>query len=328
MEKINRRSFLKGSLATASVAFGSGLFATVKAPSSEAKSRKFKVAILNNIRFNVADKVSVLVPVPLQSKIQHPKNLEVSGNYNSHSLLKKDNVPLVEVNWTKRGLRHARVNYEVEVSFAKDSIEEPIFNESNRYIRTDGEIQAIANKIVKFNKSDEAIARAAFSYVVRNINSACGANYEGIRNIRANDGRLLLRGDNLNASSVFVALCRACGLKATEAFGISFGNGRFGAEIQPHEFYTRSVVKINNTWVPNDVLLSINGYDNGNMSAFKAGFNTWDNNWALLNYARDLPIHLNDKDEILNTFYRPYGSADGVSLANYDRSHFDNILQA
>lgn len=326
---MKRRDFLKGISAGACL-LGTSCF-VFASESCESRDRKFTLSFVNKAQFSNADKLSIYLPLCLSNKTQIPRNLIVEGNYTNYKLIGEKSTPLLQAKWAKTdGWLEAELRVDMMVNILETSsvsIPDGDYLSENRYIRTDGEVANIVNKIVGDIGSPIQKAQIIFAWVANNISLDMGQNQDGIRGIYSKDGTLIMRGDNINASSVFVAMCRACKIPATEAFGISLDSGRYNLNPSVSSPYTRSAILIDGKWIPNDVILAI-ANDNKSKKALVYSFSTWDNNWALFNFSRDHSLSINSENLLFNTVQFAFSYADSVNLRNYQANHFNYSVYA
>lgn len=334
---MKRRDFLKGLSAGAGACLlGTSYFAHAK-ESKEAKERRFNLNLVSSAQFNNANELKLYLPLCLSNETQIPRNLKIEGNYASYELIGEKSTPLLYAKWNvkEENAQEAKsIEAKLGVNIAVDIKETKILNvpegdyiSQNRYIRTDGEIANIVNSLVKDTQSPIQKAQTIFAWISNNISLSMAQNQDGIRGIYSKDGRQIMRGDNINASSVFVAACRACGIPAVEAFGFSLDSGRYNLNPKQSQPYTRSAILINNQWIPNDVILAI-ASNNQSRNILNYSFKTWDNNWALFNFSRDHNLLINNENLLFNTVQFAFGFADSVNLRNYQINHFNHAIYA
>ncbi|PAF51717.1 hypothetical protein BKH43_00295 [Helicobacter sp. 13S00401-1] len=334
MKGINRRSFLKGTaLGAGSLVLGSSYIVNANEATKEAGTRTFSLNLQNNMKFGYTENAKVWIPLAYTNATQRPRNLKVEGNYDGYTLSNNHLVPLLEASWTGKkedSLHLVKVGLNLDIDLAKNlNLPEGDYLHCSRDVRVDRNVKLIADAVTKLALTDEQKARNLFGWVIANVDSKNAKDKRGIRTIYAKDGSELLKGNNISASSVFVALCRACGIEASEAFGLTLDSGRFNLADASRRVYTRSAIKLNNKWVPNDIQLAINGsktLEQHKVANF--AFNTWDNNWALLNFSRDYEIHNSYETKLLSTLQVAYGVVDGATMSHFDKDHTNYNIQA
>ncbi len=334
MNPISRRTFIKGTCASIGAVAMSSVFAEAKNATLDS-IRDFTLHSQHTINFYTTNTTNIWLPLAISNSFQIPYNLNIQGNYQSYQIQNIDNTPLLYALWKNNSQEKTlQTSLHIRISHLKDDLElkdSASFTAQSRYIRTDGTIATIAQALIKQTDSELLKAKKLFNWVANNIQSEESSDIQGIRSIHSKDGVVLLRGENISASSVFVALCRAVGLEAIEAFGIKIDNGRYDVyQKQLSEdlrIYTRSAVKINNTWIPNDVILAISAFkvaQKDKATILENAFREWDNNWVLLNFKRDIRLHSN----LLSTLQGIYGDIDGTKISSYDSSHCYGFTKA
>ena len=335
--RITRRGFLKGVCVGTGAVLGNSCFVLANTNATESM-RKFHLAFTQKVQFETAQKVNLWSPLALPHSFQTPYNLKVSGNHSSYRIDNASNTPILHATWDEGSTKtkQLQISFDIVSRFTQDSFDSATrqvlpSHAQDRYIRTDGRIGEIAGAITQNSYSDIQKAKTIFAWVAENIPQQEARNTYGIRSIKDKSGEVIIRGEDLSATSVFVGMCRAVGLEAYEGFGLKMDGGRYSkAKLDKPEFYTRSVVKIGNTWVPNDILLAIEALgtaDSKNSRAIsELAFDTWDNNWVLFNFSRD--IALKDSQALLSTIQSVYGEIDGTKLSSYNDTHFAGYVIA
>lgn len=333
---ITRRSFLKGACASAGAVLGSSCF--VWAGSNVAQTtRKFSITFKQKVQFETANVINLWSPLAMPHSFQIPRNLNVAGNYTTYAIDNANNTPLLHAIWNNHDskTKDLQISFDITTHFTKNSIAMSNFSYpqvSDRYIRTDGEIGRIAHLVTNHSDSDLQKAYNIFTWIAHNITSDEGRNIQGIRSIKQKNGEVIMRGEDISATSVFVAMCRAVGIPAVESFGLKLDSGRYETkQLHKPELYTRSIIKIKDTWIPNDVILAINLLNQkspiDSKTAIQTSFNEWDNNWILFNFTRDIRLKDNSQT-LLSTMQNVYGEIDGTKLSSYDSLHFQGSIIA
>lgn len=328
---INRRDFLKGSvLGLGAVAVSSSVLAEASTKRHE-KTRDFSLAFNYKSRFESDNSLKLWFPLAMSNDYQTPYNLKVNGNYSSHSLTTKNGAPMLQATWERDGNEKSlHATYELKVNFldARLSLADPkAAIQEDRYIRTNSAIAHIAKTATRGIDGDTKKVEKLFAWVANNVSMKEGIDSQGIRSIRDINGAEIMRGDNLSASSVFVALCKEAGIPSLECFGLSLDEGRHGLNNPKPSIYTRSATYLNGAWIPNDVILAINARETIKDEArrrdvMESSLSQWDNNWVLLNHSRDIVLD----SVMVSTLQQVYGEVDGVKLANYDLPHFSGQI--
>lgn len=331
-----RRNFLKSACMGTGLVLSGGYFVDAKASANTlSNTRDFVLSFSHNLQFETANTIDVWQPLAMPHSFQTPYNLKVNGNYTQYKINNADNIPILHAQWDNN-TQDKQLNITLNVSsyYTKRELQMPFtyVDNADRYIRTDGEIAKIAHAITNKLDSNLQKTQKLFEWVALNIPSQEGKNISGIRSIKQRNGEEVLRGEDISATSVFVALCRTLNIPALESFGMKIDSGRYNDEISKPQHYTRSVVYVDGKWIPNDVLLAINLLDkDSKMSAIQqkhiidTAFNEWDNNWILLNFARDVKLGKNNNG-LLTTIQHAYGEIDGTKLSSYDTTHFQSVI--
>lgn len=325
---VSRRNFLKGVGVGAGLAVMSGYF--VEAKQNTLTTRTFSLSFEHNMRFDTAKVISLWSPLAMPHTFQNPYNLNVTGNFSRYTLERHQQTPMLHATWDgdSAGQKNLKISFDLATYLTKNTLSMPDFDyrvANDRYIRTDGVIADIAQSLVSLKDTDSNKARKIFEWVVSHIPFNDAESVKGIRSIRQNNGQEIMRGEDISASSVFVAMCRSVGIPATEAFGLKLDASRYGEKTHPistPQTYTRSAVKIGKNWVPNDVILAIDLFHQNQPlnRIMEVAFDQWDSNWALLSFSRD--VTLDNSRILLSTLQEAYGEIDGTKLSSYDMSHF------
>ena len=323
----NRRSFLKGACVGAGVVLSSSF---LEAKSEEKATRDFLLTFKHNMSFETANEIGIWQPLAMLHSFQTPYNLKVVGNHSDYSISNDSYVPMLHAAWRNDSAnKELNVSFSVKTHYTKGSIDMPFkmtntdANTDDRYIRTDGAIANIASSIS--GSSELERAKALFAWVAKNVKN--GENASGIRDIISHDGTSIMRGEDISASSVFVALCRASGIEALEAFGLRLDSGRHGIGDNKQELYSRSVIKVDGEWIPNDVILATKALQDSNgarRDILESAFSEWDNNWVLFNFARD--VRVGRDNSLISTMQNVYGEIDGTKLSSYAITHFNSVV--
>ncbi len=330
---ISRRNFLKGVGASAGFALISSY--SVEAKQSTQTTRDFRLAIEYNMQFDTAKTIKIWSPIAMPHSFQTPYNLKITGNYNNYFFVDSNQTPLIQATWENDMLeKHLKVSFDIKTYHTKNNIVMKNFeyhSTKDRYIRTDGKIADITSSLISNNDTQLRKVYKIFAWIATNIPYEEAMNTKGIRSIKQNNGEVIMRGEDISATSIFVAMCRCAGIQAAEAFGLKLDSNRYENQkkiIRP-EPYTRAIAKINNKWIPSDILLAISLIKESPSKinhAIDVAFNEWDNNWILLNFARD--VSLEDSRILLSTIQEAYGEIDGTKLSSYDSSHFATQILA
>ncbi|RAX55905.1 transglutaminase domain-containing protein [Helicobacter sp. 10-6591] len=324
---LQRRNFLQKSCTAAGVlastpAFGYELF-------ESGSTHKAQLYFSYNVDFATSSSLALYMPLPLSLAGQNIASIKIEGNHKDYEIITSDWLKVLKARWEESiASKNLDVIVSVELKHSTAGLDLKDSHQSGKNLLLGDALQNKAHSLKKASLTQEQKALEAFEWVSKNLDSYQGQYISGIRTITSKDNELLLRGENISASSVFVELCRLSGLEAREAFGISLHSQSNLLKVHRDEYskhqYVRSVVKIADKWVANDVLKAIQARESHNPSLVDSAFKSWDNKWVLLNFSRDIVVdskHLATLDAI-------YGEVDGTRLSSYDMEHFKYAMFA
>ncbi|RDU67016.1 hypothetical protein CQA53_01765 [Helicobacter didelphidarum] len=329
MENINakRRTFLKQGCIGAGLLLSQPVFASITSKNLNVK--KASLYLAHNVNFATQTELNLYIPIALKNEFQKPYNIKVNGNYKTYTLNDRRNIHFLQALWENKSHsnNNIEVSFDVDISPIKDVInikESEISLESESNILIGESLYKVANNLSGKFHNQESLAKSLFIWVAHNLHTKEAQYVDGIRSLFSKDGDMLLRGQNLSASSVFVELCKLVGIPAIEAFGIIVDNDGYNFIANERQNYTRSVIKIGNKWIPNDIILAIEAKKSHKPKVIENAFKEWGNNWVLLNFARSVEVD----STYLSTFNIAYGEVNGIKLSSYNANHFSQKIFA
>lgn len=210
---------------------------------------------------------------------------------------------------------------------------------------TDGIVKQTADRITRGRRGDLEKARALYNWVVLNTCRTASTRGCGIGDVRymltAND----LNGKCADINSLFVALARASGIPARDAYGIRVANSQLGyqslgasgdvtgAQHCRAEFYAAGY-----GWVPVDpadvrkVMLQESPGDlpltDPKVHAARVMlFGAWEMNWVAYNHGHDVVLPGTQHDAVPFLMY-PNGETSDGRLDSLDSKSFSYRLRA
>lgn len=299
---MQRRDFIKTSILGTGVLMSSAI-----ANTNPSKTKKYNLKFEYQINFPSANDVKIWIPMPTQTSFQTPSNIKIHGNYNFHKSYIQDHTPIIHAQYNKKS---KNIFVSVDVLTTPNHLQGNNQEKSNnfeellrptRYIRTDGEIEKIASALNSGSQKQKV--SKIYQWVRENIDYENAKNIAKIRTILSKNGTPILSGENISANTVFVSLCRYCGIPSQEAVGLDT-NTTFTL--------TKSEVYLDNSgWFPCDIIASIKD------KSFD-GFGKWQNDFILLNYQRDMKI----ENSIISLFDNAFATIDGDKLNYYENKNF------
>ncbi|PAF50694.1 transglutaminase-like domain-containing protein [Helicobacter sp. 13S00477-4] len=272
-------------------------------------SKKFSLNFSYKINFDSAKQIKLYIPLPISTDFQQPYNLNINGNYKHHSTEYQNGVPFIYTQYDQDSkLKYISINLNILLN--KMNTKNPQKNpkqylENTRYIRTDGMIKKLALNL-KTNDNQKT-ANKIYEWIINHIDEKNAKNTKGIRSIQTKSLGILFSGENISATSLFVSLCRACNIPATEAFGIDLYNPQ-------NTFSSKAEIYLASTgWVPYDIITPI-------LDQSFNGIGTWKEDFILMNYARDFCI----QNTFLASFDTAFGLVDGDRLDYYENKNFSS----
>ncbi len=233
---MQRRDFLKNSLlATGIIASTPSLLA-----SSNKEEKQFLLSYEAEIPFKSAQDLKLYIPLPMPTHNQKISNLIINGDFQHYQIEKIQDAPFIFTQLdSKKNTKHFSMQLNLFLSPYKPVKTSKKFLQNhtleNRYIRTDGAIAEIANK-VKFLDDQKKVAYFS-DFIKKEVQPEALQLKAQISRI-SDSKQTLLVGENLNANSVLVALCNASNIPAKEIFGLDLTSC-------PHN---QAEVYINNSW--------------------------------------------------------------------------------
>lgn len=210
---------------------------------------------------------------------------------------------------------------------------------------TDGIVKETADRIVRGHQGNMAKARAIYEWVVENT-----CRDAGTRGCGVGDVRYMLTANNLNGkcadiNALFVALARASGIPARDAYGIRVANSQYGygslgkagdvtkAQHCRAEFYTEGY-----GWIPVDpadvrkvMLEEAPGnlpIDHPKVKAARVMmFGAWEMNWVAYNHGHDVALPGAQHGEVPFLMY-PNGETAAGRMDSLDPATFRYSLSA
>ena len=232
---MQRRDFLKNSL------FATGIIAST--PSLLASSKKdekhFVLSYEAKMPFQSAQELKLYIPLPMPTYNQKISNLTINGDFQNYQIEKIQGAPFIFTQLdSQKNTKHFSMQLNLSLSPYKPikSNKAPQnHSPENRYIRTDGAIGEIANK-VKYLDDQSKVAYFS-NFIKKEVQPEALELRSEIRRL-SDSKQTLLIGENLNANSILVALCHASNIPAKEVFGLD-------SKSNPHN---QAEVFINNSW--------------------------------------------------------------------------------
>jgi transglutaminase-like putative cysteine protease len=209
------------------------VFLLTMAASAAERSGTVTIRIVVNSPDN-ARTVRIWLPYPVSDRFQKIEDMKIEGNYMESAVYfePESEALYMYASWdgifNKRELVMSFKARSREVRFAdlKDS-GEPVpvdvmkHLEPNRWIPTDGNVNEIAQEIIKGKKGILEKSRAVYDWVVENTHRDPNVKGCGLGIV---EQTLAKRGGKCaDISSVYVALARAAGVPAREVFGLRLG---------------------------------------------------------------------------------------------------------
>ena len=190
----------------------------------------------------------------------------------------------------------------------------------------DPAVVALAQEITKDQTTYEGRARAIYDWIYENMerdNDVVGCGDGDVCRLISEDQRA---GKCTDINSVFVALCRAAGVPATEMFGIRMNADDItGNQHCWCEFYVPGT-----GWVPADPADVLKAVLNDKLDKTSAEaldkkeyyWGQWDEKRVEYSHGRDLTLSPAQDGAELNDFGYPYAEVDGLSVDFYKPAEF------
>ncbi len=205
-------------------------------------------------------------------------------------------------------------------------IAEKYLGSSKMVAADDPAVKALAEEITKGKTTNVDKARAVYDWIYDNMNrdnDVVGCGDGDVCRLIGEDQRA---GKCTDINSVFVALCRASGVPATEMFGIRMNDADItGNQHCWCEFYAPGI-----GWVPADpadVLKAVlnDKLDKASQEALDKKeyyWGQWDEKRVEYSQGRDLTLEPAQAGEALNDFGYPYAEVDGEAIDFYKPADF------
>ncbi|WP_157618503.1 transglutaminase-like domain-containing protein [Spirosoma spitsbergense] len=272
-------------------------------------------------------KLELWIPVPHNNLYQQISDLTITspypykldtaqyGNQFLHLLLKNPPAAgfVISMQFTAvRKERISQIHQSQEANVARlDSSDKWRWLQPDRLVPIDGKIKELARQVVDSvgAKTDMEQARAIYDHVIATVKyDKTGTGWGRGDIYYACDVR---RGNCTDFHAIFIGYCRALGIPARFAIGVSLPADRPGGQISGYhcwaEFYSKTA-----GWVPIDASEAAK-----NPEKRSYYFGAHDENRVEFSVGRDLLLYPR-QEQPLNYFIYPYGEVDGklFSLAN------------
>jgi transglutaminase-like putative cysteine protease len=224
--------------------------------------------------------------------------------------------------------------------------ERDLYLAGSRTLPIDGAVGRLAEQIVAGTGSDIDKARAIYSWVV-----AHSCRDPAVRGCGTGDVAALLRTENLGGkcadiNGLFVALSRAAGVPARNAYGVRVAPSRFGYKslgagpglVTKAQHCRAEVFLASLGWVPADpadvrkvMLEEPPGHlvdDDPKVAAVRASlFGAWETNWLAYNFAHNVTLPGAEGGELAFLMY-PQIETAGRRLDSLDPDHMKYTIQS
>ncbi|MDO7252650.1 transglutaminase-like domain-containing protein [Helicobacter cappadocius] len=295
---MQRRDFIKTSILGTGILMGSNIM-----NANPAKTKKYNLTFEYQINFASASDTKIWIPMPMTTSFQKPSNVKIQGNYDFYKTYTQSQTPIIYAQYSKKP---KRILASVDILIVQDNSKEKSNHLENylkptRYIRTDGMIEQIAKELSLGNEQEKLVN--IYKWIKKNIDYENAKDTSKIRTILSKNSTPILSGENISANTIFVSLCRACGIPAREAIGIN---------IKTLTTLSKAQAYINDSgWNLYDPIASIKD------SSFD-GFGKWKDDFIFLNYERDMKI----ESSIVSLFDNAFATVDGDKLKYYENKNF------
>lgn len=285
--------------------------------------------------------VQLWIPYPVSNQDQVIRNIHLEGDYSGSGVytVPANGTPLLYAEWSSGSKsRKLKLAFQVTRDELRRSAlpgQEPAWNPADyaEYLAptsigpTDGAVKELADKIVAGKSTVLERAKAIYDWTVDNMyrdpeTRGCG---------KGDVCYLLIKpgGKCTDISSVFVALCRAAGVPAREAFGLRLGK-KEEQDITSWQHCWSEFFLPGYGWVPADpadvlkaMLVEKLERDSARVAELRDYF--WggiDAYRVQLASGRDLVLNPPQAGEPLNTFGYPYAEVGGKPLDFYEPKSF------
>lgn len=369
---MKRRHFIKSAIALSSLGIINPALSSVRVSTSQKMQTGCRQFVMTQTyRLIPPDgsegKTNVWIPVPENTAFQQLKNITFSGNY-EQAYLNANNIYAAKTlfaSWLK-----STEPMEIKVEMLIETFDwQPLLSgqlaewklpienivippeiqpylKATAHLPTSGIVKETAMLIIGDEQAPLEQARLIHEWVRTNMHRD-----ESVIGCGTGDVGQILKSGNLGGkctdiNSVFVALCRSCGIPAREMFGI-----RLGATKKLEKFSTKAfgsadtegVAKISGAqhcramfwlagfgWVPADpadvtkmrLAEKKENDDPAVNEVSKYLFGNWEMNWVGFNYARDFSLSPQAEQGDINNFGYPYAEVDGDPLNFYEPATF------
>ncbi|PAF49108.1 hypothetical protein BKH41_03195 [Helicobacter sp. 12S02232-10] len=302
---MKRRDFIKTGILGTGILMSSSIL-----NANTSKTKKVSLDLSYQINFDSAQEVKLWIPMPITADFQQPSKIKIQGNYDLHKTYSQNGVPIVYAQYNQEK-KPKNISIQMDLLLTQRNSKNSLnskenlqtFLHSTRYIRTDGSIKELALKLKTTN--DQQTVQNIYAWIKNNLDYQNAKNMKGIRKIQTKDSKVIFSGENISATTLFVSLCRACGIPSKEAFGLDLNHHQIS-------FTSKAEVYLKQKgWVPYDVIAPIK-------NPTLEGSQQWLGNFVLLNYERDIKI----EKSVLNSFDNAFALVDGDKLSYYESKHF------
>ena len=281
------------------------------------------------------------IPYPLSDRDQLVTNIQVTGDFAESAVYsdRKYSTPMLYMRWNKGAVsRKAQFSFHVErqevirrdfptTEGAWNPAEFALYLQATSLGPIDGEVKKLADKITAGKTTVLDKAKAIYDWTCENMHrepDTVGCGLGDVDRLLRTPG-----GKCTDIHSVFVALCRAAGVPASEIFGIRLGKEPMvditGWQHCWAEFYLPGY-----DWVPVDpadvrkMMLTQNlKIDDAKTKEYRTYFwGGWDQYRVKLASGRDIMLNPAQNGPPLNTFGYPYAEIDAKVLDFYDPTKF------
>lgn len=372
---MERRNFIKSALALSSLGIASPVIASAhqsnERVSSGEKNNRRLFLMTQKYKLNPPQGsegiTKVWIPVPEDTLFQMLKRISFSGNYNEAYLTANNTyaAKTLFASWlTSTEPMEITIEMLIETQDWQPLLDGDIdqwflpendiiippevqpYLKATPHIPTDGIVKNTAATIVGDETSPLKKAYLIHEWVRSNMHrdeSVIGCGTGDVGQILTS-GKL--GGKCTDINSVFVALCRSCGIPAREMFGIRLGATHKLAKYSKKAFGSADktgVAKVSLGqhcramfwlagfgWVPADpadvtkmrLAEKKENNDPAVNEVSKYLFGNWEMNWVGFNYARDFALFPATDQGDINNFGYPYAEVDGDPLNFYEPEEF------
>ncbi|MCP3892263.1 MAG: transglutaminase domain-containing protein [Desulfobulbaceae bacterium] len=288
-----------------------------------------------------SDETKLWVPYPMSDADQVITNISISGNFVESAVYsdQKFSTPILYTRWNKGTKeRHLTFSFDAirqevvkkdfpETEGAWNGADFSMYLEPTSRGPIDGQVKALADKIVAGRTTVQAKAKAIYEWVCDNMYRDPKTNGCGTGDVCS----LLLTpgGKCTDIHSVFVSLCRAAGVPAREVFGIRQGKQEV-VDISTWQHCWAEFYLPGYGWVPVDpadvrkMMLKhdLKMSDRKTQQYRDYFWGAWDPYRVKLSVGRDIILTPAQEGAPLNTFGYPYAEVGGKVLDWLDPATF------